>query len=98
MTHLLRECLKAVEEPWPVVLEQRSVNPLQTLLGAGINTDWHQHYEGGRREGGGGKGEGEEQGKEVKEEEEEEEEEDEEKEKDEEEEDEEEMVWIAYKQ
>ena len=37
--HFLRECLKAVEKPLPVLLELLSVNLLQTLPGACINTD-----------------------------------------------------------
>ena len=47
ITHLLRECLKAWDEPWPEVPEERSVYLLQSLLGAGIHThvqlgDWEE--------------------------------------------------------
>lgn len=45
--HLLSEGLEAVQKPGPEVLEQRPVDLLQAVFGAGVHTDvqlgdWHQ--------------------------------------------------------
>lgn len=37
--YLLSEGPEAVQESWPEVLEERPVNLLQTVFGAGVHTD-----------------------------------------------------------